>query len=164
MKSILNNFKNEIIHLAIILLGFVVAYFSVNSNEKTLDINVHDTYFVINKLAYLSVITIIIIYFYLFFRIIYLKFNKIALNFIYIFLSIIFIYFYLDFLTNISIEEINNGWEVNPPASSIKQKVYNSNSNFYTFSKLFLITLFSFIIFIAFISGKKMKYLSTYNY
>ncbi|MCZ8170069.1 MAG: hypothetical protein ACK5RV_04625 [Flavobacterium sp.] len=137
-----------------IIIGLIAFHFAFNlSNLKTesvLDINVHDTYFVIEKKEILPIFCLSILYLFYLIKICFQKFkNQLSLS-IFSIVSLIVILIFPTIIGFVKSLTTEPGWTVYPPLSSEKIEIKeNLLSRIYLkiYSTYIALTLFGFYVF-----------------
>ena len=122
-----NNLKKEILYfLSSIFITLIVFHFVFGltnlKTESVLDINVHDTYFVIEKTEFLPLFSLVCLFFIYLTRIIIQKFKNRLTLWIYSTINLILLItfpYILSFALSIT---VNSGWTVYPPLSALESQ------------------------------------------
>ena len=141
--------KKEIIWIIILLIISYLLWhpylpFTSSDFTSTIDINLHDTYFVIESANILISITGLVFYFSYLFRMVFTKFKIILINSIFLFSNLYMIILMSSFIQVVKMIMIVPGTTIYPPLSS-KPQVHQGNGleNLYIF---FLSALIVFIL------------------
>lgn len=122
-----NNITKEIVYftssifIALIVFHFAFGFTNVRT-ESMLDINIHDTYFVIEKKEFLPLFTLICLYFVYLIRIIIQKFKSRSTLWIYSSINLILLLIFPNILSFALSLTASSGWTVYPPLSALKSQ------------------------------------------
>ncbi len=132
-----------------IIISFIVFHFTFSltnlQTESVLDINIHDTYFVIQKIEFLPLFTLICLYVIYLIRVIIQRFKSRSTLWIYSIISLLLIIFFPNILSFVLSLSVGPGWTVNPPLSALEPQVEPKEN---VFDTIFSILYSSYIIII----------------
>ena len=157
------NLTKEILYFSssiiIALIAFHFAFGLTNiQTESTLDINLHDTYFVIEKKEFLPLFCTMILYLFYLIKVCIQKFKNRVTLWIFSIISLIIILIFPTILGFVKSLATQPGWTIYPPLSGGKVEIKEN-----IFSKIYPNLYFAFIaltmfgIFVFFKLGKLYK-------
>ncbi|MET0944255.1 MAG: hypothetical protein ABWY22_02485 [Flavobacterium sp.] len=110
-----------------VIVLFIISYLIYNphliftSESTTIDINIHDTYFVIESSNILILITVFVFYFTYLMRMLFARFKNAVINYIFLFSNILIILVILYIIQAVKMIMILPGTTIYPPLSSPPQ-------------------------------------------
>lgn len=146
----------------VILILYILTFgFDGLKGSTTLDINFHDTYFLISNFHFIVLLSVIIFFVVYIFRTLYSKYKNLTANVV-LMISIIFLIIVLtetySFIDNIVKE--NSGWTVYPPlsASDVKVESRIEENSFVNSSTIVLCLQTLLLLFLSFLGLKTGRY------
>ncbi|GAA4042551.1 hypothetical protein GCM10022388_04310 [Flavobacterium chungnamense] len=148
--------------LTTIVIGLITFHFAFDltniRTESVLDINIHDTYFVIEKTEFLPIYCLIILYFFYLAKVCFEKFENRQALWIFSIVSLLIILIWPTILGIVKSLAIQSGWTVYPPLSAGKVEIKeNMFSRIYPNLYFAYIVMTIFGVFVFYKLGKNKK-------
>lgn len=156
----MNKYLKELLWLGVPL---VMLFFFINPfwGNDTIDINVHETYYVIDKSMLFGLYIILEFFIYLF-RILISRYNNIAANIIFLIFNATIIYLLTQAI--LFIDQMSSGWTIYPPLSAMNEEpqtvVENPLEIYLRCTQILFILLLTFT---AFKTGQKFNRINKEN-
>lgn len=148
-KQLTREFTYLFSSIIIVLIAFHFRFDLTNfKQESVLDINLHDTYFVIEKIELLSLFALIFLYIIYLIKVVIEKFKNNLTLWIYSIISLILIIIFPSLLSFVKSLAVEPGWIVYPPLSAPESQVEVKKNMFNT-----IYTILYYIYIIVTISG-----------
>ena len=143
-------FKESIWAIVLFIISYLIynPYLIFTSESTTIDINIHDTYFVIESSNILIIITVFVFYFTYLMRMLFARFKNAVINYIFLFSNILMILVILYIIQAVKMIMILPGTTIYPPLSSPPQ-VHQGNDlerYYHLFIKLEIGFILTFIL------------------
>ena len=117
-------------------------------SDGTLDINVHDTYYVIANAHLLIPLVIILLFIIYLIRMVRNGFSNITVNILFIVIGLLMLYYSIDIMIILRSFSISPGTTIYPPLSGANESI--DGNSFYYISRVYEVFIFFVIILMMF--------------
>ncbi|MEE1898403.1 hypothetical protein V1389_08655 [Flavobacterium rakeshii] len=153
----MNKYLKETIWLIILLLPCVFLY---SSEDSTIDINVHDTYFVIDRFSLILLLIVVPGFLIYGIRTLINKFRDKFINIVFILFTVLVALLWIEAIIINDKLSSSGGWTLYPPLSAQPQKIEHEEYYFianHTIMITIEVILISIALFTAYKTGKNKK-------